>query len=122
MWGTFLTCLCFLGHVASVPHLASERSIQGPPPYLPLRRRTPLGIHRGIMMNKRHTSPRQHCWLLGPAFMLAGLAQPAAASESTDLGKVTPDVLTKEQRAEADGMIERDIRRRTVEANARNRE
>src|SRR5205814_1767379 len=45
-----------------------------------------------------------------------------AAGDSVELGKVAPEVLTREQRAEAAGMIERDVRRRTAAANARNRE
>jgi len=54
--------------------------------------------------------------------MLAIIAQPARADEAADLGKVVPEVLSKEQRAEAAKMLERDIRRRTAEVNARNRE
>jgi cephalosporin-C deacetylase-like acetyl esterase len=46
----------------------------------------------------------------------------AAADEPTDLSKVAPEVLSKEQHSQAAGMIDRDIRRRTDEVNARNRE
>ena len=51
-----------------------------------------------------------------------GFAQPAAAVEAADLSKVVPEVLGKEQRGEAAGMIEHDIRRRTAMVNTRNRE
>src|SRR5262249_39604736 len=39
-----------------------------------------------------------------------------------DLSKVAPEVLSKEQRTAAAGMIDRDIQRRTDEVNARNRQ
>jgi cephalosporin-C deacetylase-like acetyl esterase len=65
---------------------------------------------------------RQPVWSLALGTLLAGLALPAAADEAADLGKVEPNVLSKEQRRDAAGMIDRDINRRTTEANARNRE
>src|SRR6266542_120884 len=68
------------------------------------------------MMNARHA------WVLSFGMMLTGLAQRAAADEAADLSKIAPEVLDKEQRTEAAGMIDRDIRRRTDEANARNRQ
>lgn len=49
-------------------------------------------------------------------------ASPTAADDAADLAKLAPDVLTKEERSEAAGMIDREIRRRTAEVNARNRE
>ena len=62
-------------------------------------------------------SPR---WTLAcGALMLVPLA---AANDAADLGKIAPEVLGKEQRQEASGMIERDIVRRTAQVNARNRE
>jgi len=61
-------------------------------------------------------------WVLSLGIMLGVIAQPAPADEAAGLGKIIPDVLGKEQRTEAAGMIERDIRRRTAEVNARNRE
>ena len=57
-----------------------------------------------------------------PLLILTLLAPNASADEAADLSKVAPEVLNGEQRREAAGMIERDIRRRTSEANARNRE
>jgi cephalosporin-C deacetylase-like acetyl esterase len=49
-------------------------------------------------------------------------ASPTAAEDAADFAKLAPDVLTKEQRSEAVGMIDRVIRRRTAEVNTRNRE
>jgi hypothetical protein len=46
----------------------------------------------------------------------------SAADDVADLSKLSSDVLSKEQRKEASGMIERDIVARTREVNARNRE
>jgi len=43
-----------------------------------------------------------------------------AANVSVELDKLSPDVLTAEQRAAAAGMIERDIARRVAEVNVRN--
>ncbi len=51
-----------------------------------------------------------------------GLVPRITADDPTDLSKIAPDVLSKEQRKEAAGMIERDIVRRTAQVNARNRE
>lgn len=48
-------------------------------------------------------------------------ARQTAADDTADLAKLVPDVLSKEQRKEAVGMIERDISRRSAEVNARNR-
>ncbi len=55
------------------------------------------------------------------AISLAAFASLLNAQEA-DLSKVAPDVLSKEQRAEARGMIDRDIKRRTDEFNVRHRE
>jgi hypothetical protein len=46
---------------------------------------------------------------------------PAPAQETADLAKVAPQVLGKEPQAEARGMIDRDIQRRTAEFNAGHR-
>jgi cephalosporin-C deacetylase-like acetyl esterase len=54
--------------------------------------------------------------------LLIAFASQALAEEAPALSKVAPEVLSKEQRTEAAGMIDRDIRRRTDEVNARNRE
>ena len=55
--------------------------------------------------------------------VLGSLAMgPAQADDAADLAKLAPEVLSKEQRKEAVGMIERDISRRSAEVNARNRE
>ncbi len=57
------------------------------------------------------------------AFLLGlTLSTSAVAQEVTDLSKLAPDVLTKEQRSDARGMIERDIQRRSAKFNARTRE
>jgi len=56
------------------------------------------------------------------AIMLAVVAVPAFAQQPADLGKVVPDVLSKEQRADARGMIDRDIQRRIKEFNVTHRE
>ncbi|MCL4204722.1 MAG: hypothetical protein KJ000_19715 [Pirellulaceae bacterium] len=44
-----------------------------------------------------------------------------AADDAGDLSRLEADVLTKEQRSDAAGMIDRDIERRAAEANARHR-
>jgi cephalosporin-C deacetylase-like acetyl esterase len=59
--------------------------------------------------------------------IFAGLIASVAASrcvaqQTTDWGKVAVDVLTEEQKADARGMIDRDIRRRIDAFNVRNRE
>jgi dienelactone hydrolase len=63
-----------------------------------------------------------HVWALGFAALLAALAPRAAGDDAAGIGEVVPEVLGKEQRREATGMVERDVRRRTTEANARSRE
>jgi dienelactone hydrolase len=72
------------------------------------------------------TSPRYLlCRLLslfGFGILALSLASPSAADDAADLSKLAPDVLSKEQRKEAAGMIDRDIQRRSAEVNARNRE
>src|SRR5262245_19894908 len=45
-----------------------------------------------------------------------------AAGDDAAISKIAPEVLSKAQRGEAVGMVERDIRRRMDEANARNRD
>jgi cephalosporin-C deacetylase-like acetyl esterase len=57
---------------------------------------------------------------LALGFVLTGLLSLLAAEEPADLGKLASDVLSKEARQQAAGMIDRDIERRTKEANARN--
>jgi cephalosporin-C deacetylase-like acetyl esterase len=54
--------------------------------------------------------------------LLPGLAPLAVADDAAGLRKIVPEVIGVEQRRMAAGMIERDIRRRTAEVNARNRE
>ena len=49
------------------------------------------------------------------------LARLTVADEAGDLSRLGTDVLTKEQRSEAAGMIDRDIERRAAEVNARHR-
>src|SRR5262245_51822726 len=71
-------------------------------------------------MTSRSGMCAHHLWELGLGLLL-GLAPLLQADETADLSKVAPEVLAKEQRAEAAGMIGRDIRRRTAEANATNR-
>ncbi|MCC6418875.1 MAG: hypothetical protein IT429_11625 [Gemmataceae bacterium] len=73
------------------------------------------------MTNNPHSAPRRSTWVLSLGLLTAGLVGSAAADEAADLSKVAPDVLGKDQRKEAVGMIGRDIRRRTDEANARSR-
>src|SRR5438552_12172702 len=74
------------------------------------------------MKCKRSARRRQLVEVLVFGLLLAGLVSSAGADEAGNLSKVAPDVLSKEQRREAAGMIDRDISRRTNEANARNRE
>ena len=49
------------------------------------------------------------------------LARLTVADDAGDLSQLDTDVLTKEQRSEAAGMIDRDIERRSAEVNARHR-
>jgi dienelactone hydrolase len=68
---------------------------------------------------------RQHLRALITTFagILASLVcMPALAQEPVNLDKVVPDVLSKEQRTEARGMIDRYIQQRTTEFNVRHRE
>jgi cephalosporin-C deacetylase-like acetyl esterase len=74
------------------------------------------------MRNAHLTTRLCHAGLLGLGVLLSGLPALAAGNEAGDLGEVVPEVLGEGQRGEAAGMIERDIRRRTAEANARNRD
>ena len=60
--------------------------------------------------------------VLGLGALTLGFVQLTAAEDATGLDKLAPEVLTKEQRKDAAGMIERDINRRSSEVNARNRE
>jgi hypothetical protein len=55
--------------------------------------------------------------LLGTVFL-----RPVGAEEAPGLSQVAPEVLSKEQRKDAVGMIDRDIQRRTAAFNAKNRE
>jgi hypothetical protein len=49
------------------------------------------------------------------------LVRLTAADDAGDLSRLDADVLTKEQRSDAAGMIDRDIERRAAEVNARHR-
>lgn len=79
------------------------------------------------------TSPRHvPCRFVAPVSMIVSMiavtalalstARLTAADEAPDLGKLAPEVLSKEQRSAAAGMIDREINRRSAEVNARNRE
>jgi cephalosporin-C deacetylase-like acetyl esterase len=56
------------------------------------------------------------------SFLAAASAAPTLAQGPTDLSKVTPDVLSKEERADARGMIDRDIQRRIKDFNVQHRD
>jgi dienelactone hydrolase len=73
------------------------------------------------MTNATHTRRCPHTWVLALAALWTGLAQPATADDAAEISKLRPEVLRQDQRREASGMIESDIRRRTDAANARNR-
>ena len=74
------------------------------------------------MKSVRRVPRRYDAGVLSLAMLLIAGTPPARADEAADLGKVVPEVLGKEQRREAAGMIDRDITRRTNAANARSRE
>src|SRR6516225_6661149 len=74
------------------------------------------------MITSHRAIHRHFGWILGISLVLTGLTPIGAADDAADLSKLVPDVLTKEQRKEAVGMIERDIVRRSTAVNARNRE
>src|SRR5208283_2235606 len=74
------------------------------------------------MTNQRHANIPLLVGALGLGALALGLAQLTAADDAADISKVVPEVLSKEHRKEAGGMIERDINRRSAEVNARNRE
>src|SRR5262245_10157154 len=74
-----------------------------------------------IMINLRRLFRLSFNSLVALAFSMS-LAPLLAADDAADLGKLSPEVLTKEQRKDAVNMIERDIVRRTAEVNTRNRE
>ncbi len=74
------------------------------------------------MRNTRSTSFQQQTWVLGLALLLTAAVQQASADDAADFSKAASDVLSKEERAEARGMIDRDIKRRTGEFNVRHRE
>src|SRR5262245_23276260 len=59
--------------------------------------------------------------VLGMLALGATAAGGLGLDDAADLAKLTPDVLTKDQRKDAVNMIERDINRRSNEVNARNR-
>lgn len=65
---------------------------------------------------------RRYAWVLGLGVLLLGQPPLRAADEAAELSKIVPEVLSKEQRSQAAGMIDRDISRRSAAANARNRE
>jgi dienelactone hydrolase len=72
------------------------------------------------MTSLRYVPRRLLAFALGA--LALGLGPVDAADDTSDLGKITADVLSKEQRQEAAGMIDRDIGRRTTLVNAHNRE
>jgi dienelactone hydrolase len=74
------------------------------------------------MKIQRNEPGRHQVWVLALGLLLTGVFPLSAADDAADLGNVAPEVLSKEQRREAAGMIDRDIDRRTTEANARNRD
>src|SRR5262249_43271054 len=74
------------------------------------------------MTSQRHTTCQFLILMLGLGTLALSIAPLNAADDAADLGKLAPDVLTKEQRKEAVNMIERDIVRRSAAVNARNRE
>ncbi|MCE9530689.1 MAG: acetylxylan esterase [Planctomycetes bacterium] len=74
------------------------------------------------MNNMLHPTCRHLVRTLALAAILSSLAPLSFADDAVDLGKLSPDVLSKEQRGDAAGMIERDIGKRFKEANVRNRE
>jgi dienelactone hydrolase len=68
---------------------------------------------------------RQHLRLItavSAAVLGSIVGSPAFAQGAKDLGKLVPDVLSKEQQQAARGMIDRDIRQRTADFNAHHRE
>src|SRR5690242_16142791 len=68
-------------------------------------------------------SQRRSLFLWAAATLLAVFAAvPVLAEGPDDLARVVPEVLGREARAEARGMIGRDIQRRTRAFNARHRE
>jgi cephalosporin-C deacetylase-like acetyl esterase len=68
-------------------------------------------------------SQRLHALLPATASTLTLLVACSAFAQSpADLGRLAPEVLSKEDRAEARRMIDRDIQRRTKEFNVRHRE
>src|SRR5262245_3007344 len=70
----------------------------------------------------RHAFNRPHIGALALAALMLALTPLTAADDAADLSKLSPEVLSKEQRKDAVNMIERDIVRRTAEVNTRNRE
>jgi len=58
---------------------------------------------------------------LGAILVLAALVQQSRADDAGDLAALAGDVLTKEQQAEARGMIHRWVQKHTAEVNVRNR-
>src|SRR5262245_35497918 len=70
-------------------------------------------------MTADHPTPRRAIRL---AALLTALAPAAAPGADPAIVTIAPEVLGKEQRADAAGRVEGDGRRRTDEANARNRQ
>ncbi len=54
--------------------------------------------------------------------LLGGLVQAGLAQDAKDLSKIVPDVLSKEQRSDARGVIDRSIQKSTAEFTGRHRE
>jgi dienelactone hydrolase len=75
-----------------------------------------------MMTSLRCATCRSLVSMLSPGLLMLGLVPLTLADDARDLSALAPEVLSKEQRKEAAGMIERDISRRSAEVNARNRE
>jgi len=74
------------------------------------------------METGRRSSINLKTWIVCAAGALLFLVQGVQGQDTTGLSKIAPEVLTKEQRSEASGMIGRDIQRRTAAFNTQNRE
>jgi len=73
-------------------------------------------------MNLERTRRRGIIGIASIATLLAAILQDAQSQDATKSRKTAPDVLSKDEQADARGMIDRDIKRRTEEFNARHRE
>ena len=66
-----------------------------------------------------HTGIRVALGVVGALALL--VSSSTVADDAASLGLLNTDVLTGQQRGESASMIDRDIRRRSAEVNARNR-